>query len=461
MSYAAFLFCLAVSIGIFVFTLDDLFIDCVAFLGRLRPQKISTAELRRLRALPEKRIAILVANWHEEEILEPMVRGNLSAIDYTNYSFFLGVYPNDMATWEAARRLEAKHPNVFVVVNSLPGPTSKGQLLNEMVRQVLKSEPITGLRHDLFLLHDSEDVIHPLSFLLLNAESDRADFVQIPVFSLPVAKKKLVAGVYADEFAEAHTKDMLVRSALGAPVPSAGVGTALSRKLVLALTTVEGGNLLNENCLTEDYQLGLLSARLGFRTAFSCRYVQGPSGKDFIATREYFPEAVGASVRQKTRWTVGIAFQSKRRFGWSGSLLERYFLWRDRRGPWNGLLLLGSAVVALLIGGHYIAAGELPRFAGGSFLLEGLALTNLMQMLVRLLQRMRATAYVYGFGLALLVPLRWPVGNFINTLAAWRAYRVDRAALRSGTRPAWVKTEHKLPEHFGRQKLEIEREIRA
>jgi bacteriophage N4 adsorption protein B len=462
---AVFAAIMAVVIAITLFTLDDFFVDAVALLRRLGPRRLKPEELTLMRLMPKKRIAILVANWHEEDVLEYMIRGNVQNIEYENYSFFLGVYPNDPATWEAARKLEKRIPNVSVIVNSQPGPTSKGQLLNEMVRRILESEKITGNRHDLFLLQDSEDLIHPLSLQLLNPEAEAADFVQVPVFSLPTKGLKLVAGVYMDEFAESHTKEMLVRASLGAPIPSAGVGTAMSRQLVQALIRVQDGCFLNEDCLTEDYQLGLLTARLGFRSTFACTYRMLAGGeKDFVATREYFPEHMKASVRQKTRWTIGIAFQSTKRFGWAGGLMHRYFLWRDRRGPLNGLLFAGAASLGLgLLTYFFASGGELPAFTANPYF-QALTALNLGQMIWRIGQRMACTYRVYGAGKALLVPLRWPVGNVVNTWAAWRAFRVYRESVRKGERPAWVKTQHKLPEQFGRIPLALEsnlEELRA
>ena len=455
---------LLVVVGITLFTLDDLFVDGVALWRRLRPRLLSGAELALMKRLPQKKIAILVANWKEEDVLEYMIRGNVQNIEYQNYSFFLGVYPNDLPTWEAARKLETLFPNVYVVVNSRPGPTSKGQLLNEMVRQIFVSESITGMRHDLFMLHDSEDLIHPLSFQLINLEAEAADFVQVPVFSLPTPKRQLVAGVYMDEFAESHTKEMLVRASLGAAIPSAGVGTAISRKLVQALMEVQDGSLLNEDCLTEDYQLGLLSARLGFKSTFACTYRSLPDGKrDYIATREYFPDEFHPSIRQKTRWTIGIAFQSAERFGWVGGLRDRYFIWRDRRGPWNGILFVGAATLGVVLLSYgALNSWNYPAFAENPWF-RALTALNLVQMFLRIAQRMRCTARVYGIKHAIVVPFRWPVGNVINTWAAWRAFRVYRESVRRGQKTAWVKTQHKLPAQFGRQPLKVDKleEVRA
>ena len=66
-----------------------------------------------------------------------MVEGNLSRIPIPSVNLYLGVYPNDTGTRDVALRLAEKYPDrVCVIINTLPGPTSKGQMLNEMFLQV-------------------------------------------------------------------------------------------------------------------------------------------------------------------------------------------------------------------------------------------------------------------------------------------------------------------------------------
>ncbi|HWU42976.1 MAG TPA: glycosyltransferase, partial [Bdellovibrio sp.] len=286
-----FAFVFVVVIATTIFTLDDLFIDAIAYLKKLKPRVISQEVLARMKREPQKNIAIMIANWKEAEVLGPMIRGNIRGLEYTNYTFFLGVYPNDLATWEEASRLEKLFPHkVVVIVNSQPGPTSKGQMLNEIARQILESEEKLGIRYDLFLLQDSEDVLHPYSLTLMNFYSHEADFIQIPVFSFDVPKTSLVGGVYIDEFSESHTKDLLVRQALGAAIPSAGVGTAMSRELVVGMMLQQEGRFLKEDTLTEDYHLGIMAKPLGFRSRFACVQIENEKGdREFVATREYFP----------------------------------------------------------------------------------------------------------------------------------------------------------------------------
>lgn len=434
----------------FLFTLDDLFIDAVALFRRLKPRRLTTGELAVMQLTPQKHIAIMIANWKEAEVIAPMIRGNLRGLKYKNYTFFLGVYPNDTDTWAEARRLEELYPHkVVVVVNSSPGPTSKGQMLNEIARKILDSERETGKHFDLFLMQDSEDVLHPYSLSLMNHFSAQSDFIQIPVFSFDVEKRSLVAGVYVDEFSESHTKDLLVRQELGAAIPSAGVGTLLSRRLMITTLLQQGGQFLKEDTLTEDYHLGIMTKVMGFESRFLCVQIENENGKsEFVATREYFPSNFYASIRQKSRWTLGIAYQGLKNIQWHGSVVDRYFLMRDRKGPLNSLLVILSAVVLFGLLGYRMISGQIPGMLN-HVVFDVLVALNFFNMAMRVLQRMWAVRRVNGVSQACMVPVRWLVANVVNVAATVKAHRTYQRSLRTGERPVWIKTDHRLPEHFG------------
>lgn len=438
------------------FGIDDLFIDLCALVFRLKPEKLSMSQYRQLDQVPQKRIAILIAAWQEAGVLRQMVRGNASHLQYGHYDFFIGVYPNDDGTREEALLLQNEFPNVHVILNAIPGPTSKGQMLNELVRGVFRNEKeFGGRKYDAFLIHDSEDLIHRDALKLINSELNHSDFIQIPIFSLPVSQWNWVAGTYMDEFSEAHTKDLLVRQKLGAPIPSAGVGTALSRRLVLTYCKAQVGNLLNERSLTEDYELGTSTANFKMRSSLPCFYLEQPSGKvDYIATREYFPKSFSTSIRQKTRWTLGIAFQGTEHLGWSGSLVHKYFLYRDRKGPISNalsglaLLLFAYSLVRMVQDASYAEAltnhGQLVTL----FLINALFMVN------RLVQRMICAARVYGWKTAALVPIRLPIANVINAVAAFQATGQFVKSKAFGVAPRWEKTTHELPAGFGESQQE-------
>lgn len=438
--------------AVYVITgLDDLFIDLVAWFNRIKPRFLSPSDIRSLAESPQKNIAIIVPAWDEGCIIKRMLLGNRARIEYDNYHFFVGYYPNDPETCDAVSELEITDPRIHAVENFKNGPTCKGQILNWMIDWILDWEARNGTRFDAFLMQDSEDLIHAKSLQLVNHELENADFVQIPVFSLPLKMREMVAGVYVDEFAESHTKDVLVRDWFGGGVPSAGVGTAMSRAFVLSRVAENDGQLFRDGCLTEDYELGIVSAINGAKQVFASRwYMDDKSGQcEFIATREFFPKAFRRSVRQKTRWTMGIALQCWRSVGWKGSAIQRYFLYRDRRGLiTNPAMVFGYlwAVLILAMAYHpdwdvsvYLKSETMSRVG----LVTGFFAVN------RLFQRMICTTRVYGWKTALMAPVRLPIGNLINGLAVIQALYKDLKSRITNTSVSWSKTQHELPDDFG------------
>ena len=137
---------------------DDALIDLLAF-GIARSSLSGTPSRPSSAEIPT--VGVFVANWHEEDVLARMVEGNLARIAVPTVRLYLGVYPNDTGTRDVAMALAKKYPErVRVIVNTLPGPTSKGQMLNEMFRQVYSADEPP----EMVVLHDSEDVIDPRTF---------------------------------------------------------------------------------------------------------------------------------------------------------------------------------------------------------------------------------------------------------------------------------------------------------
>lgn len=436
-------------ICILIFSFDDFFIDSIAFLKKIKPSLLTDNDLKNLKQLSEKKIAIMIANWQEDEIIERMILGNIQNIEYNNYIFFLGVYPNDIKTLQAVKRLENNYKNVRCVVNTEPGPTSKGQMLNQMVQSIRSTEIYDKIMFDILLLHDSEDIIHPLSLQLINSKMENNDFLQTPVFSLSSSWKELTRGTYIDEFSESHTRDMLVRSYLKAGVPSAGVGTAMSRLFVAEMLTLQNNQLLKEDTLTEDYHLGIMAHRLGYASEFICHYVYKNNQQELIATREFFPSSIQTSIRQKTRWTLGISLQGFQNLKWSNSKIENYFLWRDRRGLINSPILLMSYGLTISYFCYYIAFHRWPEFMQNNFFLLCLFTLSLFFMINKVGQRIRLVLALYHFKVALVVPVRWLLANYINTIASLKALKQYLVSIKTGEKPKWVKTTHELPELFG------------
>ena len=168
-----------------------------------------------------------------------------------------------------------------------------------------------------------------------------------------------------------------------------------------------------------------------------------------VATREFFPPALPAAVRQKTRWVHGIAFQGWDRLGWGDSArgLRCCDLWmrlRDRRGPLAALVLAAAYLLVLLWPVLFAAEalGMVEAVPEGP-LLHGLVWFNAACLVWRMVLRSAFTAREYGWREGLLAVARLPVGNVIAIMAARRALMAYLRVLRGG-RLRWEHTAHGL-----------------
>jgi adsorption protein B len=440
--------------------LDDLFVDA-SYLGRgLHRRERRVVPLEALRQVRQQRVAILLPAWQEADVIERMLEHNLEALDYDpgRVEVFCGAYQNDPETRRCAGRAARRHPQVHPVVVPHDGPTSKADCLNWIYQGVVGWERRHRLRFEILVMHDAEDVIHPLSLRLFSLLIPRFEFVQLPVFSLPLRPTQLVAGTYVDEFAEHHLKEMQVRQAIGGLIPSAGVGSAFEREAFDEIARRHRQEPFDPASLTEDYEIGLKFRLAGKRVCFACHTVEREvverSGllrrraaasrrEEYIATREYFPSRFWASVRQRSRWILGIALQAWEQIGWKGSLAVLYCLWRDRKGLANYLLvLLAYALVAWNLGRELAAPAGSPGAPG---LLAGLLAFNLGAMAWRTAAKVLFVRRLYGLGQAALVPARLVVANLIGFLATVRAVRTYLVHRLTGRPLRWLKTAHAFP----------------
>ena len=321
------------AIWLIISGLDDFFVDFLWIASRLSPRSHRPLPQHDLKPLT----AIFVPLWHEHSVIRSMVEHNCAAIDYPNYHFFLGAYPNDEPTRVAVLALERERPNVHLATCPHDGPTSKADCLNWIYQHLQLHEESTGLHFETILIHDAEDLIHPRSVTAINAALESHDTVQVPVLALPTPPGQWTHGIYCDEFAEYQMRDMPVRELMNAFLPSCGVGTGYRREALEKLAAKNGNRIFEPSCLTEDYENGYLLHRLGARQAF---LRLEPSTGTPLATREYFPRRFQSAIRQRTRWVTGNVLQSWERHGWDGGWVERYWLWRDRKG------VLGSPLTA-------------------------------------------------------------------------------------------------------------------
>ena len=238
----------------------------------------------------------------------------------------------------------------------------------------------------------------------------------------------------------------MVRQALGAGMPLAGVGCAVRRDMLARIAEARGGDPFDATSLTEDYELGLTVAAMGGETALA-RVAESPGGRP-VAVRAYFPDTFGAAIRQKARWFAGIALAGWDRTGWGriGDLGDHWMRMRDRRAT-LAMPVLFIAYAAMLIwstslGAHLFAGSGPPELPP---LLANLIWVNLALLAWRLAVRALFVWRAYGLGEALLAAPRVLVANYIELFAARRALILYLGML-TGAAPHWDKTDHQFPD---------------
>ncbi|MHB9024720.1 MAG: glycosyltransferase [Armatimonadota bacterium] len=441
--------------------IQDLFYDVVHYVWRIyrriRFRKRERLSLAKLRAREQQRIAVFVPAWQEGRVIGDMLAQTLEKVEYHNYTVFIGTYPNDPETQQAVDALTQRYPQVVKVVADRPGPTNKAHNLNNLYAAMKAYERRHGVRFEITVMHDAEDVVHPHSFMLYNYLIPRVDAVQIPILPLPVPFTKWVHWLYADEFAENHLKDIVAREKIHGFVPYAGVGTCISRHALLRLEEECGCETpFDESSLTEDYNVSRKANLAHLNSVFvnvvlqeekPRRFTPLARREAFIANWSYFPTQFARSVRQKTRWIVGISLQDWKLTGWKGSLADKENLFRDRKvfisaaTTFLGYILAGYFILYEL-GRHGLAPFKLMPFIYEGTLLYTLVIVTTAFMLLRMIERMVFVTTVYGLGAGLLSIPRLILGNILNGIAAFRALFVYLRALTSRRQLGWDKTEH-------------------
>ncbi|WP_341208056.1 glycosyl transferase family protein [uncultured Sphingomonas sp.] len=422
--------------------IDDVLMDLVWW--RVRRREPNCMDVPVAPCLP---LAVFVPAWDEQAVIGAMLRATLARYDHPDYRVFVGCYPNDPGTLAAVAAVAADDARVRRVVVPHDGPTTKADCLNGLWRALVADDRAQGRTTAAIVLHDAEDVVDPAELRVFDDHLRDAALVQLPVVPLIDAKRRLVSGHYADEFAESHRRDLTVRSALAAAVPLAGVGCAIRRD---ALEQLAGGSGMpfEPHSLTEDYEFGLRVAALGLPARF-VRWRETAGGR-LIATRAFFPDTIDTAVRQKARWVAGIALSGWDRTGWGARVhgAEYWMRMRDRRGLLAVaallaayLALVGWGVSSLL---HAITGSEAVAVGPG---LRVLLMLNTGLLCWRLGARAAHTSAEHGWREGCWSLPRAVVANYIAMLAARRALWRYVTTL-FGAAPRWDKTAHRFPEQL-------------
>ncbi len=436
--------------------LDDLLIDLIFYVRSLfrfifRRRYIKPLSMEQLLSVPEKYIAIMVPAWDESAVIGHMIQNTLTSMVYEKFFVFVGTYRNDEATQREVQKMRETFPNVEMIVTPIDGPTNKADCLNWILQGINVYAKDHNITFDIFLMHDAEDVVYPLSLLYYNYLIPRFDFIQIPVFPFATKWYNFTNGVYMDEFAENHTKEMRVRELVAHNIPSAGVGTALSRKVLQFMADERDNQVFDISSITEDYLMGMRLRNFPGKKIFLQQTNFRDSSartKEPIATREFFPGNLGDSIRQKSRWILGIALQGWSA-GWTNSLGGNYFLFRDRKAVASNLMvILGYLIVIFWIFSAAVNRWTdcyIPPLVTSTEPYAYLVWFVLIIFVWRGLNRIHSSWVIYGPLQGLLAFPRLFYANIINFCATWLAIKRFLHARRTGTTPPWGKTAHAFP----------------
>ena len=433
------------AVGLLIGGIDDLAVDLLFWSDRLlHPRRRLT--LATLPPAPPTRFAILVPAWDEAAVIGAMLRTALERFGGAEYRIYVGVYPNDWETQVAVGAV--RDDRVRVVVGPRAGPTTKADNLNNLWRGLMED----GWSADAIVIHDAEDVVHPDELRVFAALLQGHSVVQLPVLPIVARGSRLLSGHYADEFAESHTKSMVVRTALDAGMPLAGTGCAIRTSVLDEISAQRGGVPFDAESLVEDYELGLKLARHGGRGCFA--RVREHDGGPVVAVRALFPGELAAAVKQKARWMTGIALAGWDRTGWARPmhLSDHWMRLRDRRAP-LAMLVLAIAYCAMLAWAvsafvHWLDPRPTPELSAA---MATLLTVNAALLVWRLAMRVLFTGRAYGWREALWSLPRFIVGNAVALLAAPRALLLYVRLLR-GEPPIWDKTAHIFPDMASTQR---------
>ncbi len=435
---------------------DDLLVDLIwgsrALMRRLTRYRIHPP-LRAAQLAASKSsgmMVLFVPAWQESRVIGAMLaRTKLSWSEQDiAYRIYVGCYPNDPASIAEVLRIARFDSHIRLVLCETNGPTTKADCLNRLWRALIADELADGTKAKAVILHDAEDSVHPEALRVFDYLIEKAAAVQLPVIPVRVPNSPWISGHYADEFAEAHGKSLVVREAIGASLPLAGVGCAIERNRLGRIAIRRDGEPFDASSLTEDYELGLGIGQQGGKVILA--RLLDRHGR-IVATRACFPDRLDVAVRQKARWMTGIALAGWDRLGWRGGPAEIWMRLRDRKAVFAAIVLTAAyiciALTTVLLLGQLAGLAHIPPL---SHTLRQLLYANIAMLLWRLAMRSIFVGREQGWRDAVRSIPRSVLANIISIMAARRAcWQYLRHLL--GHRLTWDKTAHShFPESTSR-----------
>lgn len=435
------------AVWLLIGALDDLCIDLIWIGRRIYRNRAYYRSQRPLRTyeLPASGqpglLAIFIPAWGEAAVIGQMLAhcSRTWSASRCPHRIYVGCYPNDNASVAEIVAAARQSSTVRLVLVQHQGPSTKADCLNRLWEALLSDEIAGGYKAKAVILHDAEDAVHADELDIFDRLVGKGGAVQLPVIPVQTAGSRWISGHYCDEFAESHAKTLVVREALGAPLPLAGVACAIDRSLLGRIALQAQGKPFDAGSLTEDYELGLRLGSAGGRTIMA-RLVDRKG--QLAGTRACFPDTLSASVRQKTRWLTGIALAGWDRLGWQGNLTQKWMLVHDRRSIFAAIVLVMAYLcIVLTVMLAFFEASGLHNPSPLSPVLLWLLAVNALFLIWRLAVRAAFVWSLYGPFEALCSVPRSIIANIIAIMAARRACS---AYLRHcfGAPLHWDKTTH-------------------
>ena len=375
-------------------------------------------------------MAIIVPAWHESDVIAVMIENLVSTVEYGTYVLFIGTYPNDPGMIAEVDRVCRRFPQVRRVEVAHPGPTCKADCLNAVIQALLDHERRAGITFAGIVMHDSEDVLHPIELKYFNYLMPRMDLIQIPVASLERDYLELVAGTYMDEFAVARQGSRRARVHLRRRAVGGGGNLLLAQG---ADGAVRGDGQPTVQCREPGRGLRHRHAPRGARHEVDLRPLRRP-----VSDNQAHLVRLGAyqSARAHHAAVRARIFPQPfpRRLSSTGALGARHQLPglaadrmdglcrsplpadRDRSVIFTPFVAMAAYVVFGILaaywlwGGAWFAHWRMTSTIFASPIAQWLLFANLVLVLWRIAQRVYFVNQIYGFDHALLsIPhLAWP-----------------------------------------------------
>jgi cellulose synthase/poly-beta-1,6-N-acetylglucosamine synthase-like glycosyltransferase len=389
---------------------------------------------RRSDAIPENRLpvySVIVALYHEASAVAGLIE-SLKSLDYPpeKLDIKLVLEPDDHETRHALTQLHLG-PTFTIVTAPGEGPRTKPKALNTA---------LPFARGSYVAVFDAEDRPEPdqlkKALQAFHVGGDKLACVQARL-TIDNSNETWLTRMFTAEYAGLFDIFLPGIAACRLPLPLGGSSNHFR------ISTLRQAGAWDPYNVTEDADLGMRLARLGFHTAVidSTTYEEAPS--------RFLPW-----LKQRTRWFKGW-MQT-----WLVHMRHPLRLWRDlgSSGFFVFQLVVGGAVLAAMVHGIFavalgwqIASGLLwaDKSGIGDVVMAGLhAMTLVAGYVISALLSLLGLAYRRKMSCAWAV-LFMPVYWLLLSMAAWRA--LFQLILKPY---AWEKTEHRLARRLARGPLQ-------